>query len=396
VNPVKKIRILQGIRQGKIGGGESYLLSLVEQLDRDRFEPVVLSFTDGPMMERLKQLDIKAHVIHTEKPFDFRIWKRVDKLVEDEDIDIVHAHGTRAMSNLFSTAKSRQLPLLYTCHGWSFHIGQNPVIKALRIKSEKYLTSKADINICGAKTNRDEARNVFGKFDAEIIYNSINPAKFNPYGTYKNVREELGVSKDDILIGFIARFTLQKQPLKMIESFAKVCKQVPNAKLLMVGDGELKSEAVKLVAQLKLEDKVVMQSFRQDVPDLLAGLDVFVLPSLWEGFSIALLEAMSIGNAVVATSVNGTLELIENNKNGLLVDVAKLENELPEALLKLCFDKNLRNHLRKNAIESVYNKYNVQTMVDKNQLIYHKLALKENHPMVIPEAYWQNAYKQSV
>lgn len=174
----------------------------------------MLSFTDGPMIERLQQLDIKTHVIHTEKPFDIRVWKRVKQLIKQENIDIVYAHGTRAMSNMYSAAKSSQLPLLYTCHGWSFHIGQNPVIKALRIKSEKYLTNQADINICGAKTNRDEAANVFGHFDAEIIYNSINPQKFNPYGTSKNIREELGVSKNDVLIGFIARFTLQKQPLK--------------------------------------------------------------------------------------------------------------------------------------------------------------------------------------
>lgn len=171
----------------------------------------------------------------------------------------------------------------------------------------------------------------------------------------------------------------------MIEAFAKVCKQIPNAKLLMLGDGELKTDAVKLIAKLGLEDKIIMQSFRQDVPDLLAGIDVFVLPSLWEGFSIALLEAMSIGKAVVATNVNGTLELIKHNENGLLVDVAKLESELPAALIKLCLDKDLRSHLQKNAIESVDNKYNVQTLADKNQILYQKLALSKNHPIPYAE-----------
>jgi hypothetical protein len=78
----KKIKILEGIRQGKIGGGESYLLSLVENLDRSTFEPVVVSFTDGPMVERLRSLGITTHIIYTEKPFDFRVWKRVQKLIE--------------------------------------------------------------------------------------------------------------------------------------------------------------------------------------------------------------------------------------------------------------------------------------------------------------------------
>src|SRR5688500_7348581 len=95
----KKIKILQGIRQGKIGGGESYLLSLVENLDRALFEPVVLSFTEGPMVERLRKLGIKTYVLFTEKPFDFRVWKGVQEIIKQEKIDILHAHGTRAASN---------------------------------------------------------------------------------------------------------------------------------------------------------------------------------------------------------------------------------------------------------------------------------------------------------
>src|SRR5690348_7762735 len=117
----KKIRILEGIRQGKIGGGESYLLSLVENLDRDRFEPVVISFTDGPMVERLRSQGITTYVIYTETPFDVRVWKRVQKVMADESIDLVHAHGTRAASNMFWAAKKKGLPFIYTCHAWSFH-----------------------------------------------------------------------------------------------------------------------------------------------------------------------------------------------------------------------------------------------------------------------------------
>src|SRR5947208_2481009 len=139
----KKIKILEGIRQGKIGGGESYLLSLVENLDRNLFEPVFLSFTVGPMVERLKNKGIKVYVIHTEKPFDFTVWKKVKNLIEKEQIDIVHAHGTRANSNMFWAARKAGVPLIYTCHAWSFHLDQNPLKKKLRVLSEDFLTSKA-------------------------------------------------------------------------------------------------------------------------------------------------------------------------------------------------------------------------------------------------------------
>lgn len=381
----KKIKILQGIRQGKIGGGENYLLGLVENLNKERFEPVVLSFTDGPMIDRMKRLGISTHVIHTEKPFDVKVWKKVSALIEKEEIDLVHAHGTRAMSNMFRAAGRAKLPLIYTCHGWSFHPDQNPLVNRLRILSEKYLTSKATVNICGGKSNRDLARKLFGRFDAEIIYNSIDHARFNPYGNYKNLRKELGIAPNDVVIASIARFTLQKQPLALISAFAQVSAIVPNARLLMVGDGELKQAADELVAKLGLGDKIVMQTFRQDVPDLLATADVFALPSLWEGFPLALLEAMSMGKAVIATTVDGNAEMIQDGINGLLIDSGNLQPELAQGLVRLCQDEALRKTLGQNAVASIYNKYNVSTLVEKNEAVYERLAagrVKKNRKTV--------------
>jgi glycosyltransferase involved in cell wall biosynthesis len=371
---LKKIKILQGIRQGKIGGGESYLLSLVENLDRSRFEPVVLSFTDGPMVERLQDLGIKTHIIPTETPFDVRVWKRVKNLVVEEGIDLVHAHGTRAASNVFWAAKKAKLPLIYTCHAWSFHRDQNSVVKKLRILGEQFLTTKADVNICGSKANRETGRQLFKNFDAVIINNSIDPKRFNPYGVFKNIRAELGIKPDEILVTSIARFTLQKQPLKLIAAFAEVSRKISNVRLLMVGDGEQKEQAIKLIQKLNLQDKIILQPFRQDVPDVLAAADIFVLPSLWEAFPIALLEAMSMGKAVIATNVDGTPEIIEAEKNGLLIEVEGLQKNIADALIRLCSDAELRRRLQQAALKSIYNTYNVETLARKNEAIYQRLV----------------------
>jgi len=373
----QKIRILQGIRQGKVGGGESYLLSLVENLDRDNFEPVVLSFTDGPMVDRLRSSGISTHVIPTEKPFDVRVWGKVEKLIGREKIDIVHAHGTRANSNMFWAARQRRLPIIYTCHAWSFHVDQHPVIKKIRIWSEDFLTSRASVNICGSQANRDTARQLFRNFDAAIIHNSVDAQKFNPYKEYRDVRPELGIDENDLVIASIARFTLQKQPLRLIEAFSLIARQVPHAKLLMVGEGELKEKAMVLIDALGLQGRVILQPFRTDVPELLAATDIFVLPSLWEAFPIALLEAMSMGAAVIGTNVDGTPEMVEHGENGLLIGSGKdMEQELSEALLTLCTDHALRQELRQSAINSIYNKYNVETLARKNEEIYRQLLNK--------------------
>ncbi len=372
--PQKRIKILEGIRQGKIGGGESYLLSLVENLDRQLFEPVVVSFTGGPMVERLQQQGIKTYVVHTERPFDITVWGKIKKVIKAEAIDIVHAHGTRAASNLFWAAKKTGRPLLYTCHAWSFHPDQNPLVHKIRVQSEAFLTRQAAVNICGAQANRETGRRLFKNFDAEIIHNSIDPQRFNPNGVFKNIRSELKIGADEILVASIARFTLQKQPLKLIAAFAAVRKTVPNLRLLMVGDGEQKAEAIQLIKSLGIEQSVILENFRQDVPDVLAACDIFVLPSLWEAFPIALLEAMSMGKAVIATAVDGTPEMVTPGENGILIEVENLEENLVQAISRLAGDSSLRRKLQQGAIKSIYNKYNVDTLARKNEAIYRLLS----------------------
>jgi glycosyltransferase involved in cell wall biosynthesis len=371
---MKKIRILEGIRQGKIGGGESYLLGLVENMDREHFEPVVLSFTDGPMVDRLRAQGIETHVIYTDTPFDVRIWKKVKNLIGELDIDIVHAHGTRACSNLFWAARRLRLPMVYTCHAWSFHLDQNVFVKRMRIWGEDFLTSRMDVNICGCEANKNTGKEFFRDFDAVVINNSIDSKRFNPYGQYKDVRAELGIGEEQLVIVSVARFTSQKQPLKLIRAFAKVSARVPNARLLMIGDGEEKEAAIKLIRSLGIGDRVILQPFRQDIPEVLAGSDIYVLPSLWEAFPIALLEAMSMGKAVIGTNVDGTPEIIRDRENGLLIEIDELEGNLEAALLELSCDKDLRVRLQQNAVKSIYNRYTVENLAKKNENVYRELV----------------------
>lgn len=372
----RKIRVLEGIRQGKIGGGESYVLSLVEHLDRNIFEPVVLSFTDGPMVDKLRSRKVPTYVIPSSRAFDISVWSKVKKLMVDEKIDVVHAHGSRAQSNMYWAARKLELPLIYTCHGWSFHLDQHPVKRKLRIWGEQFLSGKSTVNICVSHANRRTGKELFGHFDAEVIHTSIDTKKFDPNGNYKDIRKEFGISKDAILIAYVARLTVQKQPLVMIEAFARVASEIPNAMLLMVGDGEDKQQVEERVRELKLEDRIILQSFRQDVPDLLAASDLFVLPSLWEGFPIALVEAMAMGKAVVATNVDGTPEIVKHEENGLLIAVDSLKENLEEAILRLCKDEALRKHFQQQAIATTVNLFNVKTMVTQNEAIYKRLVSK--------------------
>lgn len=366
----RKIRILECIRQGQVGGGESHLLSLSINLNKELFEPIVLSFTDGPMIDLLKENNIETHIIFSLKPFNILIWKQVKKLLLSKKIDIVHAHGTRANSNVFWAAKSLNIPLIYTIHGWSFHDNQKPIIKKIRIAGEKFLTSKTNLNISVSESNKQTGIKHIKSFRSVVVNNGIDQERFNPDKRFTDIRTELMINRAEILLLFIARFTAHKQPLTLIRAFAIVLKKISTLKLLMVGDGDEKHAALALVKDLKIEKNVIFQPFRQDVPDVLNAADIFVLPSLWEGLPIGLLEAMSMGKAVIATNVDGTCEIIKHQSNGHLVELKCLVNDLSEAIFFLAKDNSLRQQYGEKAKETVMNRFNASKMTNEIENIY--------------------------
>jgi glycosyltransferase involved in cell wall biosynthesis len=209
-----------------------------------------------------------------------------------------------------------------------------------------------------------------------VINNGIDQKKFNPQIQFKNIRKELGIPEESILILFIARLTSHKQPLALINAFAKAFPSAPEMHLLMVGDGDQRQEVANLVQELNLSNKITLNSFRQDVPDILAAADIFVLPSLWEGLPIGLLEAMAMGKAVIATNVDGTCEIIQNNENGILVETDTLIPALAAALVKLSKDKSLRDKFSDSAVKTVNEKYNAAVMTRQIEDIYTGLLKK--------------------
>jgi len=366
---MKKIKILEAIRQGQFGGGESHVFELSTYLDKSVYEPVVLSFTAGPMVDELSRRGIKTKVIFTEKAFDLSVWKQVRDFVKEEKIDIVHAHGTRAASNVFQAAKNLRLPLIYTVHGWSFHSDQNFFHRKIREFFEKFLTSKADKTICVSKCNEQYGIEHFNLKRSIVIYNAVDLEKFNPEKEFSNIRKELGINQNKTVVGYIARITVQKDPFTMLRTMQEILKKTDDILLLMVGDGDLKEKSVKLAQQLNIENNVLFQPYRSDIPDILNAIDIYCLPSLWEGLPIGIIEAMAMGKVVVATSVDGSKELIEAGKTGFLVTPGKPE-ELAETLLLLHDHAELRRSLGGNALVYAKNGFGIKRMVDDVQVVY--------------------------
>ena len=365
----RPLKVLLSIRQGQVGGGESHVLELVRGFDKSLVEPVVLSFTDGEMIDRLQAMNTPVHVIPTTTPFDVRVWGKVKQFLRDTAPDIVHAHGTRAASNLFWSTRALNLPLLYTIHGWSFHKTQPKTTYYTRLYTEKFITRLATRNICVSNSNENDGKKLFGLRNSVVIHNGVDLAKFDPTRTYSDVRQELGIRPDEILIGYISRITYQKNPLNFIRAIALLKKTVPNFKVLMVGDGDMKDEALTLATELNLQDTIIFIKFRSDVPAILKALDIFCLPSWWEGFSIGLLEAMAMNTCVACSSVDGNKEIVSDKSTGYFIQPED-PKQMANTLAYLCQHPDARAQAAEKGQRLVREEFSATKMIRRVEDLY--------------------------
>ena len=366
-----KMKVLEIIRQGQIGGGESHLLDLIHYLDKEMFEPVCLSFSDGEMIVRLRRMGVRCYVLNSQKPFDVNIQKKVMQLIIKEGIQIVHAHGSRAASNVLCPALMSHVPFVYTVHGWSFHSDQSFLVRKIRAYSEKFICRYANDVICVSQSNAETGRTVFGLRDAHVIENGINIDRFNPDMQYRNLRSEFGFSDSDFVVGFIARCTLQKNPIVFLQAMKLIHDRNQQIKGLFIGEGDMDSQVDAYVQENKMQDYIYRSAFRTDVPDLLHCIDVYCLPSLWEGLSIALLEAMAMRKAIIATPTDGTKELIVNEKNGLVISFNDASG-IAEAVDRFYNDRTLMTRCCIEARQLVVERFNAQRVADSVSEIYLK------------------------
>jgi len=367
---MKTFKVLEVIRQGQVGGGESHLIDLISGFGPD-VSPIVLAFTPGQMIDLLRERGIKCYVIETGSAFDFRVFKKIREIIVNEKIHLIHAHGSRAASNLILTSLLLKIPMVYTVHGWSFHQDQSFAIKKLRILSEKIICAFSRKVICVSESNKISGKKAFGLKKAIVIENGINLQKFNPNNSFKNIRNEFGINSDDFVVGLFGRITVQKDPISFIKAIEAANLKEKRIKGLLVGDGDLKKTVLDYIEVHKLNDIIFTTGFRNDIPDLLNAIDVFCLPSLWEGLSIALLEAMAMKCAVLVTPTDGTSEIITDKINGTIAEFHN-EKQLSEKIIDFFNDPDSVKSQGENARLMIINRFDSRKVSISVSELYHQ------------------------
>lgn len=345
------MRVLHVMASGERGGGADHLVGLLPALRERGVDVCALVGSAGPLSARLRSLQIPVDTIELmHSRVDFLAAYRLYKYIQNIAPSLVHFHGTRAAFYGAFVKPLTKVKTIYTAHGLAYRQKQQAVRHFLSLQAEHMACVTSDWVISVSRADLDDlcGRGWANPQRSAHIPNAVDRTRFGRISKHE-ARRTFGVSDEVRVVGTVARLVPQKGVADLIRATAGI----PDVVLLIAGDGPLRGELEKLAKDLRAA--VVFFGARDDVPEFLAALDVFVLPSHWEGEPIALLEAMAAGVPIVATATSGTCEILKHEETGLLVPVGGV-GEISAMVGQILRDELLRERLSSAAIRMVVNR----------------------------------------
>jgi len=365
------IKVLHVISKLPVGGVENLLLMVLRNCDRNRFFPMVCSLSDrGEIGKEIEELGFEVVCLNKLKHrLDWTIVKDIYRCIKQHDIKVVFSYQYHA--NLYGriAAHLARVPCIIA----SVHNVYTIDKKIHRRIINKYLAGWTDRIVAVSKAVKDDVLKYDGIIGSkvEIIYNGVDLSKFlDTDGSA--VRNEFRLPLNAPVIGTVGRLTLQKGQRYLLEAFSQLRGKFPGLVLLVVGDGPLKNELKNYAETLGIQKSVIFTGSRRDVPSLLAAMDIFVLPSLWEGLSISLIESMAAGKPVLTTDIAPIREVVNTDKVGILVP-PKDSKTLADAIEILLKNKDLAERLGMAARERVFSTFNIKTTIRRYTDIFEDI-----------------------
>ncbi len=364
------IKIFYLISRLDIGGAEKQLLNLASNLDKEKYEICVGYFEGkGELRKEFQRNGIKTKKFRFKGLWDISIWYDLYQDMKANKYDIVHTHGFKADLWGAITARLSGVPIVIsTVHNQEQYL-KNPIIKLL----EKWIISSLDdIVIAISDGVKRFLINTSGIPEKKIerIYYGINTSDIN-IDKDKDIRQEFGIDKETLLVGCIGRLVKQKGHRYLIQAVKKVIEKNPKTKFFIIGRGKLEKNLKNMVKSSNLDSSVIFTGFREDVYSLIDKLDLIVMPSLWEGLGVALLEALALGKPIVAAAVGGIPEVIRDKETGVLV-AAKDAEALAKAIIKLLQEPALAKELGKKGSAMISEQFTINRMVKEVDRIYSR------------------------
>lgn len=365
----KRILYIHGI--SAIGGAEQDLLRLLERINRQLFEPFVVCPPDGPLLREIERLKVPVYPLNISSwrklkdvfTIPFAVWS-LFKLIKDLQIDLVHVNEYWWGPISYIASRTAHVPCIV-------HIRQE--IEPRRVK--QYWFKKPHKMIAVSNRIRNVAIEAgVNATHVTVIYSGIDTSLTVSPDDGKKIREQYHLTAGQPVIGTVANLFPRKGYEYLIDALVEVRKKVPDIHCLIIGEGDYHYRALLLeMVQTKgLKPNVTFTGFQRAVQAHIAAMDIFVLPSVLEGFGIVLLEAMALGKPVVATTVGGIPEVVEDYVTGLLVP-PKDPEALAQKILYLLENPRIREKLGAAGWARVQERFSVDCMVSQLHRLYGEL-----------------------
>ena len=383
-NVKQKPLIAHVIHRFGVGGLENGLVNLINNLPIDDYDHAIVCLTESTAFsKRLKRNDVEIYELHKKDGKDLGFYVRLWKLLRHIKPDIVHSRNLAALESSV-VAKFAGVPIrIHGEHGRDIYDldGKNRKYQYLR----KFCSYFIDVFITMSIDLENWLVNEVGISPRKVVqlYNGVDIDKFQPSNQIKSVRHHLpeGFAQDGcIVIGTVGRLEPVKDQLTLVKAFVKLLEMAPDfsekLRLVLIGDGSLKGQIELLAKTTGIIDKIWLAGSCDEVPSILNEFDIFVLPSLGEGISNTILEAMSCELPVVATAVGGNVELVKNGLTGTLVP----ENNpaaMASALQAYLANSSMRITQGKNGRQLVDETFSLSAMIRRYKSVYDPL-LKNN------------------
>jgi glycosyltransferase involved in cell wall biosynthesis len=365
------VRVMHVIETLENGGAERVLASIANNLPPQYRSYVCCLKNSGPVSEQLRNLERPIFELRRKSGNSYVGAMALAKVIRHNRIDIVHAHNWSTFcESIIGGHIARVKKIVNTIHGIHFSYLDNrpPIAKRILRNAVEKMICRASSNICAVSENvRRHIVQDVGLSDGNIsvIYNGISA------GGIDNGREEPIAERrsPEFVVCWAGRLATVKSLPNLLQAVAILKSRNVNISVNLVGDGPERESLVKEMNSLGIEDRIRFIGYTPDVRPYLSAADVFVLPSQYEGFSMALLEAMSAGLPVVASNVGGNPEIVVDGATGLLVKSGDSLG-LAESLLTLYRDHDLKTRMGQEGKRRVMQEFSTARMISEYVRVY--------------------------
>ncbi|MEK7703135.1 MAG: glycosyltransferase [Nitrospirota bacterium] len=357
-----------------VGGLENVVLNLSKKIDKNRYCQRVCSLTSRTAMAaEFEQCGIPVHRLNKRDGLDPFLPSRLSRLLQEHQVHILHTHNPGPFFYGFLGAKlSETTKLVHTEHS------SLPRNYRLMSKIISFFSRGFEKIISDSHSVTEHMIVVQGLPAEKIatIYNGIDTDLYATALRDEALLSEFGIPMGSKIIGAVGRLESEKNHATLLSAFQKVSRIIPNAYLVIVGDGTLRDQLTAQARSLHIDTHVVFLGSRRDVYRLLPLFDLFVLPSKSEGLPLAILEAMAAKIPIVATRVGGIPEIIRDQETGWLVPPED-SAAMGEGIVALLLDRKRANSFSEAAFKVVVSRFSIQAMVSQYEVIYEEAFKKK-------------------